>query len=456
MKTINQIRIVLIILITFCCVNGSWSQMMSQAARDSINKLSILDFQNMKEQLGITELRPGPSGTPEDPDFTNVIESKVREYDLPDPLIMENGKQVTKAGEWWEKRRPEVVELLENEMYGSLPENLPTVKWVVKAVKDTVIGKYPAKEKTLVGIVDNTAYPDIKVEIQLVVGTPAEAKEAVPVVMEYGFIGSFFGPRAPEPNYFISPYEPRWQQQLLSHGWGYAILVPGSIQADNGAGLHNGIIGLVNKGGYRTPEEWGMLRALGWGASRAMDYFETDKDVDEKRIGVEGISRYGKAALVAMAFEPRISLGFIGSSGEGGASIMRRNFGERVENLASSYSYYWFCGNFMKYASIKTVDDLPIDAHDLVALCAPRPVFISVGSPDIEGQWVDAKGMFLAGVHASPVYELLGKKGLGTQEFPVLGTPLVDGEVAFRQHAGGHSTGPNWSTWIAWAHRYWD
>ena len=169
----------------------------------------------------------------------------------------------------------------------------------------------------------------------------------------------------------------------------------------------------------------------------------------------EGLSRYGKAAVVAMAFEPRFSLGFIGSSGAGGTKILRRVFGEQVENLASSAEYHWFCGNFIKYAGTLKPDDMPVDAHELVALCAPRPVFISAGSPQVEGQWVDAKGTFLGGVHAGSVYRLLGKKDLGTIEFPKLGTPLIDGEIAFRQHAGGHSTGPNWSTWIAWACRYW-
>ena len=177
--------------------------------------------------------------------------------------------------------------------------------------------------------------------------------------------------------------------------------------------------------------------------------------IDENRIAVEGVSRYGKAAIVSMAFDQRISLGFFGSAGAGGTSLLRRNFGEQVENLASPGEYHWFCGNFIKYASVMETQDLPVDAHQLIALCAPRPVFISAGSHLIEGQWIDAKGMFLSGVYATPVYELLGKNGLKTSGFPKMGTALVDGEIAFRQHAGGHSTGPNWSTWIAWASKYW-
>jgi len=305
------------------------------------------------------------------------------------------------------------------------------------------------------GIVDNSAYPEIKVEIELVVATPKDAGK-VPVVMEFGFIRWPFGPPPAEStNRLISPGEPNWKEQLISRGWGYAVIVPSSIQADNGAGLRIGIIGLVNKGQPRKPDDWGALRAWAWGASRAIDYFETDSDIDAKRVAIEGLSRYGKATLVAMAYEPRFSLAFVGSAGAGGSKILRRIFGEQVENLASSGEYHWFCGNFIKYASTLTANDLPVDAHELVALCAPRPVFISSGSPQVEGQWVDAKGMFLAGVHAGPVYKLLGKKDLGSTEFPALGTPLVSGDIAYRQHAGGHSTGPNWSTWIAWACRYW-
>jgi len=305
-------------------------------------------------------------------------------------------------------------------------------------------------------VVDNTPFPKIKVEIELVLTTPASVGGKVPVVMEFGFIRWPFGnPPAETTNRLIAPTEPGWKEQLISRGWGYAILNPTSFQADNGAGLRQGIIGLVNKGEPRKPDDWGALRAWAWGASRAIDYFETDKDVDAKRLAVEGLSRYGKATVVAMAYEPRFSLAFIGSSGAGGAKLLKRVFGEQVENLASSGEYHWFCGNFIKYASTLKPDNLPVDAHELVALCAPRPVFISSGSPQVEGQWVDAKGMFLGGVHAGPVYKLLGKKDLGTSEFPPLGTPLINGDIAFRQHAGGHSTGPNWSTWIAWACKYW-
>jgi len=312
-------------------------------------------------------------------------------------------------------------------------------------------GDYPVKVKQLLGKVDNSIFPSVKVEIQLTLTIPANAMTPVPVIMEFGFnFPAAWRSRMPPVE------EPTWQHQLLEKGWGFAIIVPTSYQADNGAGLREGIIGLVNKGQPRKPDDWGALRAWAWGAARAIDYFETDGDVDAKRIGIEGLSRYGKAALVTMAYEPRIAIGFIGSSGAGGAKILRRIYGEQVENLASSGEYHWFAGNFIKYAGPLTVNDLPVDAHELIALCAPRPVFISSGSENVEGRWVDAKGMFLGGVYAGPVYKLQGKKDLGVTEFPAEETSLLDGDIAFRQHSGGHTTVPNWPYFINFAERYFE
>lgn len=447
--------VVVLAIITFLSGSALLAQP-SQAVRDSINRVTRVDYEQMLGQLGLktSDMRPGPSGNPSAPNAANRFEDKVNAYTLPDPLTFRIGKKVANASAW-KQRRLEIIEDFEKEIYGRQPKDIPSVKWEVISVTDTVVGNLPIKEKLLRGVVDNAAYPSIKVEIEFLVATPRNAEGPVPLVVEFGWVRNPFN-RAPiQPIGLGSSTEPTWKEQLIMRGWGYGILVPGSIQADNGAGLTQGIIGLVNKGQHRKPDDWGSLRAWAWGASRAIDYLETDKDVDAKRVAIEGLSRYGKAAIVAMAFEPRISLGFIGSSGAGGAKILRRVFGEQVENLCSSGEYHWFAGNFIKYASKLTPDDLPVDAHELVALCAPRPVFISAGSPQVEGNWIDAKGMFLAAAHAGSVYRLLGKKDLGTMDFPNLGTALTNGDIAFRQHAGGHSTGPNWSTWIAWACRYW-
>lgn len=411
------------------------------------------DYRNMLAQLHIDSIRRGPSGNPSAPNAANTDESRATQYSsLPDPLELKNGKKVRDAKTWWSKRRPEIVEDFDREIYGRLPKNIPKVNWELVSTIDTSFGAVKAVTKNLIGHVDNSSYPQISVNIQLSVTIPINRTRPVPVIMEFGFV---FPPgfRFPSPPSGTPP-EKSWQEQVLEQGWGFAILVPTSFQADNGAGLTQGIIGLVNKGQPRKPDDWGALRAWAWGASRAIDYFETDKDVDARQIGIEGLSRYGKATGVAMAYEPRLAVAFIGSSGAGGTKILRRVFGEQVENLASSGEYHWFAGNFIKYAGPLTANDLPVDAHELLALCAPRPVFISSGSPKVEGQWVDAKGMFLGAAYAGPVYKLLGKKDLGTMEFPPIETTLTDGELAFRQHSGGHTTGPNWPAFIKWASRY--
>jgi len=412
------------------------------------------DHKRMMDLLGIKQLRPGANPRdPKAPNAVNYDESKANPYpNLPDPLVLKNGQKVTTPEVWWKQRRPEIVEDFDREVYGRVPKDTPKVKWEVTATEKQTVGEVPVVTRRLVGHVDNSAYPAITVDIQLTLTTPANAPGPVPVIMEFGFAGfGGKGPKGPAPK---AGAEPGWQQQVLAKGWGYAIIVPNSIQADNGAGLTRGIIGLCNKGQPRKVDDWGALRAWAWGASRALDYFETDPAVDAKQVGIEGLSRYGKAAIVAMAYDERFAVGFIGSSGAGGAKLHRRKYGEQVENVAGSGEYHWMAGNYLKYAGPLTWDDLPVDAHELVALCAPRPVFISVGSLEVEGGWVDAKGMFLAGVGAGPVYELLGKKGLGTSEFPPQETALIDGEVAFRQHARGHTTGPNWPTFLTFAGRY--
>lgn len=405
----------------------------------------------MMTMLGIQALRWGPSGNPQAPNAANTDESKVPGHRLSDPLVTKDGQPVTSADQWWQTRRAEIVEDFDREIYGRVPANVPGVQWEVERTTRGMDGAFPVIEKKLVGRVDNSAYPHIDVAIDLTVVTPAEAEGPVPVMIHFGWNWP------PEMRArFPQPLGPTWQQQLLSNGWGYATLIPTSYQADNGAGLTQGIIGLANHGQPRDLDDWGTLRAWAWGASRALDYLETDPAVDATQVGIEGLSRYGKAALVAMAYEPRFAIGFTGSSGAGGAKILRRVFGEQVENLASSAEYHWFAGNFIKYAGPLTPHDLPVDANGLIALCAPRPVFISVGSPEVEGQWIDARGMFLAGVHAGPVYRLLGKQGLGTSTMPPMETGLLAGEVAFRQHSGGHTTGPNWPFFLNYAKRYID
>lgn len=387
--------------------------------------------------------------------WNNYDEAKANPFpNLPGLLILRDGRPVKRAETWWNERRPQIVDDFDSEIYGKVLDIVPGVQWAVVSTKDTMVGNFPVITKEIVGRVDNSTDTNIVVNIQLTLTTPAKAKDPqrdfqpVPVIMEFGFV---FPPG------FRFPGMPgqkgsSWQEQVLEKAWGYAVYVPTSVQPDNGAGLTEGIIGLVNKGQSRLPDQWGALRAWAWGASRCMDYFETDRSVDAKRIGIEGLSRYGKAVLVTMAYDQRFAIVLVGSSGKGGAALYRRDFGENMGNIGSSGGYHWFAGNLLKY--VLKPEELSVDSHELIALCAPRPVFISCGSPEKEGNWVDDKGQFMAEVAAAPVYELLDERGLGTSTMPSMGTSLSDGTLAFRQHHEGHVVGPNWPYFLEFAHRY--
>lgn len=412
------------------------------------------DHQRTMDLLHITSLRRGADGNPDSPNAANYDESKANlSSKLPDVLVLKNRKKVTSAKLWWKRRRPEIMEDFDREIYGRVPKNTPQVNWKTTITIREMNGDVPVITKKLVGHVDNSSYPLIAVDIQLSLTTPAHANGPVPVIMEFGLSPEVLAALAKRFPQMQPPSGPTWQQQVLATGWGYAVLIPTSVQGDNGAGLTEGIIGLVNQGQPRKLDDWGALRAWAWGASRALDYFETDTAVDAKQVGIEGHSRYGKATLVTMAYDQRFAIAFVSSSGAGGAALYRRNFGEQIGNVAGTNEYHWMAGNFLKYAGPLTPNDLPVDSHELIALCAPRPVFVSGGATKGDG-WVDAKGMFMAAAAAGPVYRLLGRKDMGTAEFPPIETPLIDGDIAFRQHSAGHTPAPNWPTFLTFASRY--
>jgi hypothetical protein len=465
------------------------------------------DHQNMMDQLGIKALRPGPSGNEKAPNHANYDESQANPYpSLPDPLTMNDGQKVTSAKVWWNRRRPELVEMLSKYVYGRVPSSVPKVTWTVSAVDREMIGFTPVIAKDLIGQVDNSSYPAIRVRIHMTLVTPANAKGPVPVLMMFGRAG-FPAPNEPSSDEFerinaawkaqlvqqdpslkdVFAEHPAWQPvkatpfqfpqmnedgdppntwQLIAAGWGFVLFDPASVQADNGEGMTRGIIGLVNKGQPRSPEDWGALRAWAWGAGRGLDYLETDPAVDAKHVGIDGVSRYGKAALVTMAFDERFAMVLVGSSGKGGATLLRRNFGEAVESLTGG-EYYWMAGNFMKYGASeasfgsKTPGDIPVDSNELIALCAPRLTFVSYGIPAKgDAMWLDHEGSFMATVDASRVFALLGAKGLAvegdyrTAKMPPVNQGLLDGELAWRQHDGGHTDAPNMKWFIQWADKF--
>jgi lysophospholipase L1-like esterase len=413
------------------------------------------DHQNMMDQLGVKKLRGGPN--PNDQSTFDEATANPYTNSLPDVLTMKNGTKVTKP-EQWPARRAEIQEDFEREVYGRIPANVPKVTWEVTATTPGTNGGIPTVTRTLVGHVDNSGDTNITVNIQASFTVPAQGTKPRPIVVEFGF-GGFggFGRRAGPPR------EPSWHEQAITNGWAYGSITPTSIQPDNNK-LTTGIIGLANKGQPRKPDDWGALRAWQWGVSQLIDYFEANPDlkVDAKKVGIEGLSRYGKAAIVTEAFEPRIAVGLIGSSGEGGVKLHRHIYGEAVENLAGG-EYYWMAGNFIKYGAsepMKTVADLPVDAHELIAMCAPRPCFISYGVVEHgDAKWVDAHGSFMAGVLAGPVYRLLGKKDFGTpgnyltDQMPPV-NQLIGGDLAWRQHDGGHDVTPNWPSFFKWVAAY--
>jgi len=478
-----------------------------EALKPPVDFTAEQDHQNMMDQLGIKALRPGPSGDEKAPNHANYDESLANPYpNLPDALTLKNGHKVTTPEMWWNERRPEIVEDMEREVYGRLPAHLPKVTWTMAVTDKELVGWMPVVAKKLIGHVDNSEYPLIDVNISMVLVTPANAKRPVPVLMMFGrsvlpapaqppqqdldrintALRSLLVKEDPSlkaifdryPAYAVNaslpppsfgpppPGDPPSTNQLIADGWGYAIIDPASIQADNGAGLTRGIIGLVNKGAPRKPDDWGALRAWSWGAARGLDYLETDPAVDARHVGIEGVSRYGKAALVTLAFEPRFAMGLIGSSGEGGAKLNRRNFGEAVESLTGG-GYYWMAGNFMKYGASdavfgsKNAGDLPVDSHELIALCAPRLTFISYGIPEKgDAKWLDQKGSYMAAVAAGAVFKLLGAKDLGisndyrTEPMSPVNVGLLDGQLAWRQHDGGHTDAPNMKYFIQWADKF--
>lgn len=498
------LRRVLILLISVWPLAAQTQEQLPQPVRFTAEQ----DHQNMMDQLGIKALRPGPSGDDKAANHANYDEQLANPYpDLPDVLTLKSGQKVTTPAMWWHERRPEIVEDMEREVYGRLPRNVPKVTWRLAVTEREFVGFMPVVAKKLIGHVDNSAYPFIDVNIAMVVVTPANARGPVPLLMMFApaMLPAPAQPPQPEldkinaalkallvkqdpslqaifdryPAYSVNAAsalpsfgarppsgDPPTAQQLIADGWGYALIDPASIQADNAEGLTAGIIGLVNKGQPRQPEQWGALRAWSWGAARGLDYLETDAAVDSKHVGIEGVSRYGKAALVTLAFEQRFAMGLIGSSGEGGTKLHRRNFGEAVESLTGG-EYYWMAGNFLKYGAsdavfgAKTAKDLPVDAHELIALCAPRLTFISYGVPEAgDAKWLDQRGSYMATVAAGPVFRLLGAKDLGvsndykTEQMPAINDGLLDGQLAWRQHDGGHTDAPNVKYFIRWADEF--
>jgi hypothetical protein len=379
---------------------------------------------------------------------SNYDDAKVGAYTLPDPLVLADGTPVRDAATWMKRRRSELLRLYETEIYGRVPAKTPAVTWQVTET-DTQAREGAAVRKRVVGTIGSG--PDAP-QIRLTLFTPANAKKPAPVILLVNFGG---GPTPPPTARGRGgagfPSDPPVAAEILSRGWGYATVGYQDIQPDRLNTFMQGAIGAALAPGQQQPaaDEWGTISAWSWGVSRIVDYLEADRAVNARQIALFGHSRLGKTALWATAADERIAAAFSSCSGEMGAALARRDWGETVDDMAQNFPWQ-FAGNFQKWPG--RWSEMPVDAHTLIALIAPRPVFITGGTAD---QWADPVGMFKAAVAAGPVYRLLGKKDLGTSELPPLDTPLVTGDIGWHYHTGGHTATPaDWRAFLEFLGKY--
>jgi hypothetical protein len=411
------------------------SASLTRAADTATNAIAALP----RTDANGNPLRRAPTGH-----VSNYDEAKVGNYTLPDPLVLRNGQAVRDADTWFKQRRPEILRLYETEVYGCVPLQAPPITFEVVGTDLTALSN-SAIRKDIIGYIGG---PPDGPKVNVVFYLPAKTSGPVPVLLHL-----LFGnppPISPAATNSAHPGESGPLSDILARGYGYAMFRYTEIEGDN----RTNNLTLVRKlalAGHAQPavDEWGTITAWAWSASRVLDYLERDPAVDSKRVALIGHSRLGKTALWAGARDPRFAMVFASCSGELGASLARRDFGETVDDVIANFPW-WFCTTFQKYST--RWNDLPVDAHLLIALNAPRPVFITGGTQD---QWADPRGEFLAAVAAGPVYRLLGQRDLGTAELPPLDTPLIAGKLGFLYHTGGHSISTDdWNTFLDFAERH--
>jgi hypothetical protein len=379
----------------------------------------------------------------------NYDEAKVGSYTLPDPLTLANGKPVRDAKTWYEKRRPELIRLFEENEYGRAPGRPVGMSFDVFDKGTPALGGKALRRQVTIYFSKDKGGP----KMDLLLYLPAAAHKPVPVLLNLSFTansstiddpgikpGEVWGrdhQRVPAPKGRFGRIDPL---PFLEKGYGLATIYYGDIDPDFAGGLSKGVRALYLKPGQTEPaaDEWGAIAAWAWGLSRAMDYLETDRGVDARRVAILGVSRLGKTVLWAGARDTRFAMVIASCSGEGGAALSRRNYGETIAHLTAPSRYpYQFCANYAKYAAHP--DQMPVDANELVALVAPRPLLLQTGDQDF---WSDPKGEFLSAVSAGRVYRLLGKQDLGADQMPAAGQPILH-DLGYLMHAGGHGTIPS-------------
>jgi hypothetical protein len=393
----------------------------------------------------------------------NYEESQVGEYTLPDPLVLAGGQPVSDARTWYEERRPEILRLFETNVYGRSPDRPGGLRFEVFDRDRQALGGKAVRKQVAIHFTENKDGP----VPNLLLYMPTGARGPVPVLLVLSFTG----------NHRVSPEKAirlpeEWDRRTkekqraaeesrasenareldlaLARGYAFASICYNEIEPDFVGGIGHGVRPLFFKPGQSAPgpEDWGAIAAWGWALSRVLDYFETDPDIDARRVAIVGHSRLGKTVLWAGARDPRFAMVIASGSGEGGAALSRRNYGETVKHLITSFPH-WFCTNYQKYAD--RVADLPVDQHMLLALIAPRPLYLATAEDD---RWADPKGEFLAARAAEPIYNLLGRKGLEVEEMPPLNQPIMN-TIGFHYRPGQHAVTPyEWDRYLEFADRY--
>ncbi len=396
----------------------------------------------------------------------NLDESQVGPYTLPDPLVMENGQKVTTPEQWKNERRPEIFRMFETQVYGKAPGRPEGLHFEVLTEDRYAMNNMATRKEVAVYFTEGKEH-----YMKILIYLPNKNQGAVPIFFGLNFKGN--QSVSYDPDITMSAAHTiqgdggqeragrgfprgseasRWPiEMLIANGYGVATVYRGDIDPDRDDGFQNGVHPLFYAEGQTRPaaDEWATLAAWSWGMSRAMDYFETDEDIDASRVAIVGHSRHGKTTLWAGAADERFAMVISNDSGCGGAALSMRKFGETVARINKVFPY-WFCENFRQYDFNE--DALPVDQHELIALIAPRPVYIASA---VEDTWADPKGEFLSGVHATPVYELFGLKGLSGTELPEADSPILDGSIGHHVRSGGHDINLyDWQQYVRFADKH--
>jgi hypothetical protein len=397
----------------------------------------------------------------------NYDEAKVGSYTLPDPLVTASGKRVKTAEEWTKIRRPEILKLFEEYMYGRSAGRPQKTSFEITSIEKKALGGKAIRKQltgTFTGANGKTASMDILVYLPAGAGKPVPAllglnfggNQAIStdpgITITKSWVANRNGVSDHRANESLRGIEAsRWPvEHIIERGYGVATVYCGDIDPDYDDGFQNGIQPLFYKPGQEKPaeNEWGTVGAWAWGLSRALDYLETDRDVDAKHIAVIGHSRLGKAALWAGAQDQRFAMVISNESGEGGAALSRRDFGETIKRINTSFPH-WFAANYKNYND--RAPELPFDQHELIALIAPRPVYVASAQEDL---WSDPKGEFLGARNADTVYHLFGKKGIETDEMPAVHQPIMN-TLGYHIRAGKHDvTMYDWDRYMDFADKH--